>query len=175
VDVTPFSFEHVYRAGSVADVLDAYWDPTHQIEQDRRLEIVERTVLAHTETETERCRISRIVPRRQLPALVRSLVSGPLHYVETLRWRKADDEIDIENRPSFLRGRARITALYRLSRAGNGLIRRSYTGAVAVDVALISSRIERGIVAEYERSLPLAAAGTQDWLDRGDRSLSARA
>jgi hypothetical protein len=173
--VTPFSFEHVYRAGSVAEVFEAYWDPTQQIEQDRRLAIVERTVLEHAESETELRRVSRIVPRRQLPALVRPLVSGPLHYIETLRWRRADDEIEIENRPSFLRGRARITALYRLSRAGIGLIRRSYSGAVAVDVPLISSRIERGIVAEYERSLPLAAACTQDWLDRGDRSLSARA
>jgi Protein of unknown function (DUF2505) len=173
--VTPFSFEHVYRAGSVAEVFEAYWDPTHQIEQDRRLEIVERTVLEHDETDDQVRRVSRIVPRRQLPALVRPLVSGPLHYIETLRWRRADDEIDIENCPSFLRGKARITALYRLSRAGIGLIRRSYSGAVAVDVTLISSRIERGIVAEYERSLPLAAACTQDWLDRGDRSLSARA
>jgi hypothetical protein len=165
----------VYRASSVAEIFDAYWDPAHQIEQDRRLEIVERTVLEAVETDAEIVRVSRVVPRRQLPALVRPLISGPLHYVETLRWRRAEDVIEIENLPSFLRGRVRITALYRLSRVGIGLIRRSYSGAVSASVALISTRIERGIVAEYERSLPLAASVTQDWLDRADRSLSARA
>lgn len=172
--MTLFSFEHMYRASSVAEVFAAYWDPAQQIEQDLRLEIIERTVIEFTETETEIRRVSRVVPRRQLPAIVRPLVSGPLHYIEKLHWVKAGDTIEIENLPSLLGGRARITALYGLSRAGSGLIRRSYSGSVTVDVALISSRIERGIVREYATSLPLAAAVTQAWLDRADRSLSAR-
>ncbi|MBA3459467.1 MAG: DUF2505 family protein [Deltaproteobacteria bacterium] len=173
--MTPFSFQHVFRAPSPAEILAAYWNPGHQLEQDRKIDVIERTVLELSETASELRRTSRIVPRRQLPALVRPLISGQLHYVETCRWRKHDDEIDIEIRPSILRGRALITALYRLSPAGTGLIQRSYTGSVSVDVALISSRIERGIVAEFERSMPLAAAVTQDWLDRPERPLSARA
>jgi hypothetical protein len=71
-----------------------------------------------------------------------------------------------------------VTTDHRRSRlipAGTGLIRRIYDGSVSVDVALIAGRIERGIVAEYRRSLPLAAACTQSWLDRIDRSVSARA
>lgn len=175
VAMTPFSFAHVFRAPSPAEILAAYWSPGHQIEQDRKIDIIERTVLELSETPAELCRTSRIVPRRQLPALVRPFVSGQLHYIETCRWRKQDDEIDIEIRPSILKGRALITALYRLTPAGTGLIQRSYAGSVSVDVALISSRIERGIVAEFERSIPLAAAVTQNWLDRSERPLSARA
>lgn len=173
--MTPFSFQHVFRAPSPAVVLAAYWNPDHQVEQDKKIDVIERTVLDLAETPSELRRTSRVVPRRQLPALVRPLVSGQLHYVETCRWRKHDDEIDIEIRPSILRGRALITALYRLSPAGTGLIQRSYAGSVSVDVALISSRIERGIVAEFERSMPLAAEVTQAWLDRAERPLSARA
>jgi hypothetical protein len=173
--MTPFAFEHVFRAPSPAEILAAYFDPAHQIEQDREVQIIERTVLELSDTPAELHRTSRIVPRRQLPALVRPLISGQLHYIETCRWRKHDDEIDIEIRPSILKGRALITALYRLSRAGTGLIQRSYAGSVSVDVALIASRIERGIVAEFERSMPLAAAVTQAWLDRSERPLSARA
>jgi len=173
--MTPFAFEHLFRAPSAGEVFAAYFDPHQQVAQDRQLDIIERTVLDQIETATELRRTSRIVPRRQLPVLVRPLIAGPLHYIETVCWRRRDDEIDIELRPSILKGRALITALYRLSRAGTGLIHRSYTGSVSVDVALFSSRIERGIVAEFERSLPLAAACTQNWLDSTDRSMTARA
>ncbi|MBL9019594.1 MAG: DUF2505 domain-containing protein [Myxococcales bacterium] len=163
--MTPFSFEHVFRAGSPAQVMAAFWDPSHQRAQDQALAIVERTVLELTETAEARVRVTRIVPQRQLPALVRPFVSGPLHYVETARWRPGTDVIELEILPSLLGGRAVIRATYRLEPAGTGLIRRTYAGSVSVDVALISSRIERGIRSELQRSLPLAAAVTQGWLD----------
>jgi hypothetical protein len=45
---------------------------------------------------------------------------------------------------------------------------------VSVDIALLSSRIERGIVAEFEGSLPVAAARTQASLDRSGPAPSPR-
>lgn len=170
-----FSFEHVFRAPSVAVVFAAYFDPRHAAEQDHELDIVERVVLELDETRDQLRRVCRVVPRRQLPALVRPLVTGQLHYLETAVWQKRADEIEVEIRPSILAGRAAISATYRLSLVSSGLIRRVYEGSVSVDVALISSRIERGIVAEFERSLPLAAACTQAFLDRGASSVVARA
>lgn len=171
---TPFSFEHVFRAESPADVLRAYWNPAHQEEQDVALAIVERSIEELTDGPEERVRVCRVVPKRQLPALVRPFVSGPLHYRETARWQKRTDEIALEIVPSLLGGRAVIRATYRLERAGNGLIRRTYAGSVSVDVALVSTRIERGIAAELQRSLPLAAAVTQAWLDRPEPSTTSR-
>lgn len=169
---TPFSFEHVFRADSPADVLRAYWNPVHQQQQDAALAITERAIVDFTDGPDERVRVCRVVPKRQLPALVRPFVAGPLHYVETARWYKREDRIELEILPSLLGGRAVIRASYRLSPAGRGLIRRSYAGSVSVDVALISSRIERGIAAEFERSLPLAAAVTQGWLDGPEPGMS---
>ena len=173
--MTPFSFEHVFCAGSPAEVMRAFWDPSHQRAQDEAVAITERTVLELRDTGDERVRVTRIVPKRQLPALVRPFVSGPLHYVETARWRKRTHEIDLEIVPSLLGGRAVIRVRYGLSPAGKGLIRRTYAGSVSVDVALISTRIERGIVAEFERSLPLAAEVTQRWLDGSEPALSIQA
>lgn len=177
--MTPFAFEHVFRAASPADVIAAYFDADHQREQDRRVEIAEREILSFEDTAETVRRVCRVVPRRRLPAIVRPLVSGPLHYLEKVIWTKATDELAIEIRPSLLGGRALITARYRLTTAGSGLIKRSYAGQVSVDVALLSARIERGIVAEFQRSIPVAAACTQDWLDRAggrsDRSVAARA
>ena len=170
-----FSHEHVFRAPSTAAVFAAYFDPRHALEQDRELDIVERVVIEREETPELLRRVCRVVPRRQLPALVRPLISGQLHYIETAIWRKREDEIRVEIRPSILSGRAVISATYRLSPVSAGLIRRSYEGSVSVDVALIASRIERGIVAEFERSMPLAAACTQAFLDRTTSFIEARA
>jgi hypothetical protein len=86
--------------------------------------------------------------------------------METVIWRRGEDALDIAIRPSLLRGRVQITGTYRLERIGDDAIRRRYEGEVSVDIAFLAGRIERGIVAELARTLPVAAACTQDWLDR---------
>ena len=174
--MTPFCFEHVFQAPSTASVFAAYFDPDHQNEQDRRMEIIEREVLEQTDRGDEIHRVCRVVPRRQLPALVKPFLSGPLHYIESVTWRRRLDEIEIDIRPSMLRGRVQIAGTYRLERTGPHAIRRRYTGEVSVDVALLAARIERGIVVEFEKSIPVAASCTQGWLDRQiERSVAARA
>jgi hypothetical protein len=174
-----FSLEHVFRAPSIAAVFAAYFDPHQLLLQDRQLEIIERSVTELVDDPRTLRRTCKVVPRRQLPAIVRPFVQGPLHYVETATWRKRDHEIDIAIWPSLLRrsshGKPTITALYRLSQLPDGRIHRRYTGTVSVDLALVSSRIERGIVAEFERSMPVAAACTQAFLDRAKTIDSARA
>jgi hypothetical protein len=170
-----FSFEHVFRAPSVDVVFSTYFDPRHTVAQDRELDITEREILERTETSDQLRRVCRVVPKRQLPALVRPLIKGQLHYLETAVWKKEHDRIEIEIRPSILSGRATISATYRLSPVSAGLIRRLYEGTVSVDVALISSRIECGIIKEFERSMPLAAACTQGFLDRSTSSVQAHA
>ena len=170
-----FSHEHVFRAPSVTAVFAAFFDPRHAMDQDRELDIIERVVLEREETPEQLRRVCRVVPKRQLPVLVRPLVKGQLHYVETAVWRKREDTIVIEIRPSLLSGRAAISATYRLSPISPGLIRRRYEGVVSVDVALIASRIECGIVKEFERSIPLAAACTQAFLDRDLSTIQAHA
>lgn len=174
--MTPFCLDHVFRAPSTDAVFAAYFDPHHQIEQDRQVEIVEREVLEQTDHGGELHRVCRVVPRRQLPALVKPFLSGSLHYIESVTWRRQRNEIEIDIRPSMLRGRVQILGTYRLERVGPQAIQRRYAGEVSVDVALFASRIERGIAAEFERTIPIAASCTQDWLDRHfERSVAARA
>ncbi len=175
--MTPFCFDHVFRAPSLETVFAAYFDPAHVIEQDREMEIIEREILELTDNGDELRRVCRVVPRRQLPALVKPfLASGPLHYIETVTWRRSLDEIEIEIRPSMLRGRVQIAGTYRLERTGPDTIRRRYSGGVSVDIALLATRIERGIVSEFEKSIPIAATCTQARLDRQiTRSVAPRA
>src|SRR5258706_16118236 len=163
--MTQFCFEHVFRAPSTDAVFAAYFDPDHQLVQDREIEIVQRTVLEDTDDGVTRRRVCRVVPKRQLPALIRPFIAGSLHYIETVTWRRALDEIEIDIRPSMLRGRVQILGTYRLDRIGPYQIRRRYAGEVSVDIALVASRIERGIVQELKTTMPVAAKSTQSWLD----------
>lgn len=162
---TPFRFDHEFRAPSIDAVIAAYFDAGVVAEQDRRLEIQARTVLAFVDDAATIRRTSKIVPRRQLPAVLRPFQKEPLHYVETATWRKGTPEIEVDLRFPTLRNTPTVRAVYRLSRSAPGVIQRRYEGTVSVDLPLISSRIERGIAAEFERSMPVAAACTQAFLD----------
>jgi hypothetical protein len=164
--VTEFCFEHVFRAPSTAEVFAAFFDDDHQLEQDRQLAIAKRELLELDDRGDELYRRQRITPERQLPAIVKPFVAGPLHYIESQTWRRSSSEIALEIRPSLFGGRARVDATYSLTDLGEGAIRRRYSGRVSVDVALLATRIERGIVQELVKSLPIAARCTQDWLDR---------
>ncbi len=174
--MTPFCFEHVFRAPSTAAVFAAYFDANHQLEQDRATEIVEREVLELDDRDGMLRRTCRVTPRRQLPALVKPLIPGRLDYIETVCWERRTDTLSIEIRPSMLHGRVHIAGTYRLASIGSDAIQRRYAGEVSVDIAWIAGRIERGIVAELARTLPVAANCTQQWLDRyTTRSVAARA
>jgi len=164
--MTPFCFEHVFRAPSTAAVFAAYFDSDHQLEQDRCIEIAQRELLELDDRDGVLRRTCRVVPRRQLPALVKPLISGRLDYIETVCWERRADSLSIEIRPSMLHGRVHIAGTYRLASVGCDAIQRRYAGEVSVDIAWISGRIERGIVAELARTLPVAANCTQQWLDR---------
>lgn len=164
--MTPFRFEHDFRAPSVAAVFEAYFDPAVSDEQDRRVEVARRDVLEDTESPEARVRVCKVVPVRQLPAVIRPFVPDGLSYTEHVTWHKADDRIDMRIEPSALAGRIDIESVYRLEVAGPGVVRRTYEGTVSVHVRLLGPRIERGIVEDLGRTLITAAACTQEWLDR---------
>ena len=173
--MTPFCFEHVFRVQAADAVFAAYFDAELQLEQDRAVEITGREVLEVHDDGTTLRRASRVTPRRKIPAFLRPLLGGELRYIERVAWRRPDNEIDIdiEILPARLNGR--IQAVYGVERHGPHEILRRYRGSVSVNVALLSTRIERGIVAEFARSMPVAAECTQSWLDRRIRSLTAQA
>lgn len=171
--MTPFCFEHVFLA-SRANLFDAYFDPRHLVEQDRALDVSERQVIELVDDGDQICRRCRVVPRKQVPALLRPVCGGTLSYEELAVGRRAAGDITIDIR--LLGDRGRIRACYELRPVAPGSVLRRYSGHVSVDVALVGARIERGIVAEFERSLARTAACTQSWLDQQTHlSVAARA
>ena len=164
--MTPFEFEHVFRAPSVADVFAVYIDRGHTADQDAQVDIAEREFLEFEDTPTSFRRVCRVVPRRQLPAFVRPFLSGGLEFHETATWDKSTSVVYIDVKPSILGGRASINSTYKLVPGGPGEVRRVYAGSATVEVRLVGGRIERAIVDDIGASLPTSAACTQRWLDR---------
>lgn len=164
--MTPFHFEYMFRARDPDAVLSVYFDEEHQAEQDRRVEVVKRETLEDVDGPDTRRRVSRISPRRQLPAVIRPLIKGDLSYDETIVWHKAAHRIEFDIRPRILDGKAQILASYQLHPAGPGRVRRTYDGKATVEVRLIGGRIEKAIIEDLERSLTLTAGCTQEYLDR---------
>jgi hypothetical protein len=163
--VTPFRFEHDFRAPSIAAVLDAYFDPALSAEHDRLSGIARREQLERDDTPARLVRVCRVHPERQLPAILRPFVSGPLTYTERLVWDRAADRIDLDIRPSVLAKRTQIRIGYALSQRGPGVVRRVYEGDVSVEIALVGGRAERAIVDDIAKVLVVAVPCTQEWLD----------
>ena len=164
--MTPFRFEHTYRAATPAAVFATYWDPLHCAEEDQRAGVANRELLEMADHADELLRKSRVWPRRQLPAVLRPLVGPDLSYDETVIWHKALDRIEYEIRPRLLSGRIVITALYTLTQAGPGRVLRVYEGACSAELRLIGRRVERGIIEDMEKSLAVTAACTQESIDK---------
>ena len=163
--MTPFHFEHDFRAPSVAAVFTAYFDEALNVEHDVRAGISRRELLEETDTPERLETLARVFPERQLPVFIRPFVSGPLHFVERLVWDKASDRIVSDIRPSLLAKRARIHLVYAAQQAGPGVVRRIYEGEVTVEIAVIGHRIEKMIVDDIAKTLVDVETCTQEWLD----------
>jgi hypothetical protein len=164
--VTPFHFEYHFRARDPDAVLAVYFNPAHQDEQDRRVEVAKRETLEDRDEGDIRYRTARVYPRRQLPVVIRPLIKGDLSYDEVIVWHKREHRIEFDIRPRLLDGKAQILATYRLVQLGPGQVLRTYDGQASVSVRLIGGRVEKAIIEDLEKSLLATAGCTQDYLDR---------
>jgi hypothetical protein len=164
---TEFSYETVFDASSKTAVLAAYFDDDHLAAQDQVATLCDRTVVEAREDDASRSCTWSVRAERPLPLFVRPFVEGGhLRYLETMTWRKADDEIDMTIAPQILGGRVQIAAVYQLADVGPGKVRRRYRGTIRVDIKLLSGKIERAIAAEIDKGMPVMTACTRDWLRR---------
>ncbi len=164
---TEYRYEHVFRAPSAETVLRAYFDPDHLATQDTVAELTGRQVVSESEDEATKSCTWTVTSTKSLPFFARAFVDGgKVSYRETMTWIKATGEIDLTVLPQILGGRVQLTAKYEVAQIGEQQIRRRYRGSVNVDARLVGGKIERGIVAEIEKGMPLMFQCTQDWLAR---------
>ncbi len=163
---TEFSYEHVFRATSPTAVIASYFEPGHLAAQDKVAELVERAVIEDVDDGAIRRAAWHVRAAKPLPLFVRPFVSGGrLAYREEMTWRRADDAVDLTVTPELLGGRVSITAVYQLTRVGEMQVKRRYAGSINVKISLVSGKVERGILAEFEKSMAAMAQVTQTWLE----------
>lgn len=163
---TEFQFEHVFHVPSMTTLLMAYFDPGHKAKQDQLAELTDREVVESRDDEVGRAITWRVAHAKPLPLFVRPFAAtGRLRFVESITWHRGANSIDLTVTPEVLGGRVTIHATYTLTPQGPGEIRRRYAGAVSANLRLIGGRVERGIIATFEREMPRMTACTQSWLD----------
>ena len=166
---TAFKFEHIFRASSPSVILASYFDPGALAAQDLVGGLVDRTVVESVDDGvTWKC-IWRVTSTQPIPFVARALVSGGrLQFLEQLTWCRNNHSADLVVTPQILGGRIEFTGRYDLELVAPSQVRRRYSGNVSANIALLSGKIERGIVAEFEKSMPAMSASTQSWLDKND-------
>ena len=164
---TEFSFDHTFRAASPATIFNAYFDADHLATQDKLAELGERNVIESQDDGTVWKCSWRVVSLKQLPLVARPFVEGGrLTYVEQMTWRREANEVDLVVIPQILGGRVSLNATYLLKQVGEGQVHRRYKGTINVNIRLLSGKIEKGILSELEKAMPMMAECTQGWLDR---------
>jgi hypothetical protein len=162
---TPFSYETIFDAASKTAVLAAYFNEDHLATQDQVAALCDRKVIESHEDDAVRTCTWSVRSQRPLPMFVRPFVEGGrLSYLETMKWRKADDEIDLTIVPQILGGRVQIAAVYQLADVAPGKVRRRYAGTITVNIRLLSGKIERAVADEMAKGMPLMTECTQTWL-----------
>ena len=100
---TPFSYETIFDASDKTAVLAAYFNDDHLATQDKVAALSDRKVVESHEDDAVRTCTWTVRSQRPLPMFVRPFVDGGrLAYLETMKWRKADDEIDLSIVPQIL-------------------------------------------------------------------------
>ena len=164
---TEFSYEHVFRAPSVETIIDAYFDADHLAYQDKLAGLGDRVVTESHDDGTTRKATWRVTSLKQLPLFVRPFVKGGrLAFLETMSWKRGGGLVEASVTPDILNGRVHIVSRYELSKLGDNQIKRRYSGTVTANITLLSGKIERGIAAEFDKSMALMTKCTQDWLDQ---------
>lgn len=164
---TEFSYEHVFRAPSVETIIEAYFDADHLAYQDKLAELGDRVVTDSQDDGTTRKATWRVTSLKQLPVFVRPFVKGGrLAFLEAMSWKRGTGVVEATVAPDILNGRVQIVSRYELTKLGENQVKRRYSGTVTANITLLSGKIERGIVAEFDKSMALMAKCTQDWLDQ---------
>ena len=126
-------------------------------------------VVRHELERRDDARVLTIVARYssdiKLPGFVRAALGNrDLGYVETCTFHKDRGLVEQLVEPTVMPDRTRFNATIALTPVGAGRLRRSYSGAIDVDVPLIGRRIEAGTIKGMREMHETAAAVTRTWL-----------
>ena len=141
-----------------------FFDPAYQEDMYAGLRIKERTVLMYEEDEREIRRRIKIVPERDLPAALKSVVQGDLGYIEHNVYHKGQNVMDVQIEPTLMKDRFFMQGAFRVVPLGPSRIRREFVGTIEVKVPFLGGTIEKLVMDDVRKSYDQAAATTARWI-----------
>lgn len=150
---------------------EAFWrvflHEPYNVELYDRIGVKERTVLERHEDDHTIKWAVRIVPKRDLPPIIKKIVGGDLGYTEISTFYKGKNYLDVTVEPTLLKERTTIKAVYSVKVLGPNRIQRVFEGDIRIDLPLVGSKVEATILDDMTKSYNVAATVTTEWLKRG--------
>lgn len=164
--MTHFSITHDFD-GEPAEFWRLFFHEPYNVELYDRIGVKERKILQHDE-DAEKIRFSlRIMPKRDLPGVIKKIVGGDLGYTEISTYWKDKSLIDVRIEPTLLKERTKVNATYTIKSIGPRRFRRTFEGDIHVDLPLVGRKVEATVLEDLRRSYDVAAQVTSEWLKRG--------
>jgi uncharacterized protein DUF2505 len=164
--MTHFSIAHEFDT-TPGEFFKLFLDEPYNVDLYDRIGVRERKVLERKEDERSVHWVMRIIPKRDLPALIKKVVGGDLGYTETATYHRDRDLIDITIEPTLLKERTKIKAIYTVKTIGGGRVRRTFEGDIHVDLPVVGRKVEATVLDDIRRSYDIAAQVTAEWLKKG--------
>jgi hypothetical protein len=109
-------------------------------------------------------RVLRLTPDRELPAILRKLVSGAISYTESNQFTRATNTLEVVTVPSFLADKITTKGIYTLVELEPMRVRRVWQGVCECKIPLVGRKVEEVIIDEVRRSYKLTTDFTRAWL-----------
>jgi hypothetical protein len=147
---------------------DTFWkiffDEEFQKDMFAVIGIKERTVHKFEEDDREIRREVKVVPKRDLPAAMKTLIKGDFGYVEHDVYHKGQNLMDVRIVPTLMSDRFDMKATFRVIPLGGQRVRREFTGTIKVSVPLLGGKIEKSVVEDMQKSYDDAATVMRRWV-----------
>jgi hypothetical protein len=143
---------------------DIFFDLDYQKDMYSGLGIKERTVLLFEEDDREIRRKIKMVPQRDLPGALKSILKGDLGYIEHNVYHKGKDLMDVRIEPTLMADRFKMSAEFRVVTLGPKRVRREFVGEIKVSVPLFGGKIEDLVMTDVRKSYDQAAVTTAKWI-----------
>jgi hypothetical protein len=144
-----------------------FFHEPYKVAMYERIGIKERTILSRKDDGDTQSFSERIVPKRDLPDVIKKVVKGDFGYTETSTFTLSKNHGDVKIEPTLMRDKTRISAKYTLTPLGPGRVRRTFEGDITVSIPLLGGRIEKTIIEDMRRSYDIVAEVTREWLKKG--------
>jgi hypothetical protein len=166
--VTHFTIAHEFDA-EPEQFWKLFFDDAYNVALYARLDMKERTVLVRTEDDATIHFEQKILPRRDLPQIIKRLVGGDLGYIERTTYYKGKNYMDVAIEPTLFKDRTDVRAKYTIALVAPKKVRRTFEGDIHVDIPIIGRRVEAAVLVDVKRSYDVAAEVTREWLNHAAR------